>query len=345
MKSNLMILNCIPSAFLSISHRQIKDLFKTPTLIHLSGEKHPALFISILLHGNEFSGLEIMQEILQKYQTTDSYKLPREIWLFVGNVDAAQMGVRLKDDQTDFNRAWPGTLEPDSDTAILIQEVMDTITQNELFAAIDLHNNTGQNPPYGCISVVNEKNKYLSSFFNHFAMVFQSPKGVSTMAFDDICPAITLECATPGNEPAKKRAFELIDDLMHMDHFPEKPLATHDLQLVKNTATIKINTDITFCFENFENKEYSDSLGYDLILVKNFDHHNFTVLEKGEVFAYAKVAKPLLVIAPDGQDITEEFIQNNNGKISLKKALMPAMISIDKKIVIQDCLCYLLEDY
>lgn len=339
---NLTILDHIPSAFLSISHREIKELFDTPTLIYLKGEKHPALFISILLHGNEYSGLQIMQEILKKYQTTDGYKLPRGIWLFIGNVDAAQMGVRLRDGQTDFNRAWPGTPEPDSDTAILIQEVMDRITQDELFASIDLHNNTGQNPPYGCISVVNEKNKYLSSFFNHIAMVFQSPKGVSTMAFDDICPAITLECSTPGNGPAVKRAFEFIDDLMHMDHFPEKPLPAHDLQLVKNSATIKINTDVTFCFED---EEYSDTLGYDLTLVKNFDHHNFTLLEKNEIFAYSKVAKPLLVISPDGQDITEEIIQNDNGKVSLKQALMPAMISMDKKIVLQDCLCYLLEDY
>ncbi len=340
--SNLTILDHIPSAFLSISYREIKELFDTPTLIYLRGEKNPALFISILLHGNEYSGLQIMQEILKKYQITDGYKLPRSIWLFIGNVDAAQMGVRLRDGQIDFNRAWPGTPEPNSDTAILIQEVMDRITQDELFASIDLHNNTGQNPPYGCISVVNEKNKYLSSFFNHIAMVFQSPKGVSTMAFDDICPAITLECSTPGNVPAIKRAFELIDDLMHMDHFPEKPLPAHDLQLVKNSATIKINADVTFCFED---EEYSDTFGYDLILVKNFDHHNFTRLEKNEIFAYSKVAKPFLVLSPDDQDITEEIIQNDNGKISLKKALMPAMISMDKKIVLQDCLCYLLEDY
>ena len=105
MKSNLTILDHIPSAFLSISHREIKDLFDTPTLIHFKGEKQPALFISILLHGNEFSGLQIMQDILKKYQTTDGYKLPRAIWLFVGNVDAAQMGVRLRDGQIDFNHA------------------------------------------------------------------------------------------------------------------------------------------------------------------------------------------------------------------------------------------------
>ena len=114
------------------------------------------------------------------------------------------------------------------------------------------------------------------------------------------------------------------------------------MAIINIITTIKINTDVTFCFED---EEYSDTLGYDLTLVKNFDHHNFTLLEKDEVFAYSKITKPFLVISPDNKDITEDIIKNDKGNISLKRALMPAMISMDKKIVLQDCLCYLLEDY
>ncbi|MBT8344599.1 MAG: succinylglutamate desuccinylase/aspartoacylase family protein [Sulfurovum sp.] len=338
---NLNILNELPDEFLDISHRDLKKVFDRPTLVHLKGYKSPALFVSILLHGNEFSGLEIMQELLTKYKTTNGYKLPRDLWLFIGNVDAAELGLRAIDGQIDFNRAWPGTPNPETDTAKLIQKVIDTISKDGLFASVDLHNNTGQNPHYGCISVVNEDNKYLCTLFNHIGMVFTSPKGVSTMAFDTLCPAITLECSTPGNKPAKEKAYALIDDLMHMDHFPTKPVPIHDLQLVKNSATIKINADVTFCFEDDESS-HSDM---DLIVVNNFDHHNFTLLERNEVFAYTKVEKPLIVTSPDGQDITDEIIQNKNGNISLKTALMPAMITMDKNIVLQDCLCYLLEDY
>lgn len=337
----LTILNELPDAFLTVSHHDLKKVFDTPTLVHIKGAKSPALFVSILLHGNEFSGLEIMQEILKKYKTSNGYKLPRDLWLFVGNVDAAELGLRALDGQIDFNRAWPGTENPDTDTAKLIQEVMDTISKDSLFASVDLHNNTGQNPHYGCISVVNEDNKYLCTLFNHIAMVFTSPKGVSTMAFDELFPAITLECSTPGNKPAKEKAFSLLDDLLHMDHFPTKPVPAHDLQLVTNSATIKINRDVTFCFED----EGNSSADMDLTVVKNFDHHNFTLLEKNEVFAHTKVPKPFLVTSPDGEDITDEIIQNKNGSISLKKALMPAMITMDKNIVLQDCLCYLLEDY
>jgi len=339
--NRLNIVNELPDAFLDISYRDIKKVFDQPAIVHLKGAKKPALFVSILLHGNEFSGLEIMQDILMKYKSSNGYKLPRDLWLFVGNVDAAALGLRAIEGQVDFNRAWPGTPDPQTDTAKLIKKVFDAITQDALFAAIDLHNNTGQNPHYGCITDVTEENKYLCTFFNHIGMVIKSPKGVSTMAFDEVCPAITLECSTPGNRPAEEKAFALIDDLMHMDHFPTKSLARHDLQLVKNSATVKINQDVSFCFEDDDNTT-SDT---DLTIVKNFDHHNFTMLEKDEVFAHTKVEKPFIVTSPEGEDVTSEIIQNNNGSLSLRSAMMPAMITMDKTIVLQDCLCYLLEDY
>ncbi len=336
--NDLKIVNKIPNAFLDIDYRDIKQIFETPTLIQLEGHKKTPLFISIMLHGNEYSGLMIMQEIFRKYKESNGYALPRSIWLFVGNVEAASLGLRRQDNELDFNRAWPGTPDPENPTAKLISQVMAIITKDELFAAIDLHNNTGKNPPYGCITVVNEKNKYLSSFFNHIGMVFHTPKGVSTMAFENICPAITLECSTPGNRLGIDKAVSLIDDLMHMDHFPDKPLPSHDLQLVKNIAVLKIAKDVNFGFEDEEGM-------FDLTLIENFDRHNFTRLETSEVFARTTLDKPLIATAEDGRDLTDELISNNNGAISLKKPLMPAMITLDKRIIIQDCLCYLLEDY
>ncbi|MFT7879096.1 MAG: M14 family metallopeptidase [Sulfurimonas sp.] len=336
--SRLTIVEEIPERFLTINYRDIKEIFESPTLVYLKGEKAPPLFISIMLHGNEFSGLQIMQKVLKKYKVDGSFHLPRTVWLFVGNVDAASLGLRRQDDELDFNRAWPGTPHPDAPTSKLIAEMMEKITEDELFAALDLHNNTGKNPPYGCISVVDEKNKYLSSFFNHIGMVFHTPKGVSTMAFDEICPAITLECSTPGNPLGIEKAVALIDDLMHMDHFPEKALPEHDLQLVHNSAVLKIAEGVTFGFEE-EKRDYA------LTLMDNFDRHNFTRLEAGEIFAHTTITKPIIATLEDGTDITDDIISNENGALSLKRPLMPAMITLDKKIIKQDCLCYLLQEY
>ena len=49
--------------------------------------------------------------------------------------------------------------------------------------------------------------------------------------------------------------------------------------------------------------------------MKNFDHHNSTLLEKNEVFAFSSVNKPLLVTSQEGKNITDEIIQNNKGRI------------------------------
>jgi len=328
----------LPKQFLTVEHAKIKELFDAPTLVKIQGEKSPPLFISILLHGNEYSGLLIMQSILKKYYQNGERKLPRSLWLFIGNVGAADAGLRTLDNELDFNRAWPGTPHTQSPTTKLVAEVMEHITAEGLFAALDLHNNTGKNPHYGCISVVNEHNKYLASFFNHIAMVFKTPKGVSTMAFDNICPAMTLECSTPGNKPAIERAVELIDDLMHMDHFPTKPLPSHDLQLVRNSATLTIREGVDFGFEDEEGE-------FELTLMANFDRHNFSELLAGEVFAHTTLAQPFKVSANDGEDITDRVIANDNGALSLKTIYIPAMITLNKRIIAQDCLCYLMEDY
>jgi succinylglutamate desuccinylase len=333
-------IDTLPDQFFDITATDIKKVFNKPTLIFLKGAKEPALFVSILLHGNEYSGLEIMQELLKHYKKNIVLNLPRSLWLFIGNVDAASKGQRVLEDEIDFNRAWAVTENQDSKTVQVVKEVMQTITQKELFAAVDLHNNTGKNPHYGCISDIREENKYLCTLFNHIAMVFKSPKGVSTMAFDSVCPAITLECATPGNIPAKEKALMLIKDLMHLDHFPKKPVVKQDLQLVQNSATVKIAPGVNFKFGDI-NIDITD----DLVIINNFDHYNFSVLNVNEVFAYTTVSQPFVITSDDGKDITDKIIKNNNGEISLVHPLMPAMISVDTEIVRQDCLCYLLEDY
>ncbi len=334
----LHLIDTLPERFLEIEHQDIKELFDSPTLVRIEGEKNPPLFVSIMLHGNEYSGLLIMQEILRRYRSGEGFALPRSLWLFIGNVNAAKEGLRTLDGELDFNRAWPGTPHTDSPTVRLVEEVMGHITAKGLFAALDLHNNTGKNPHYGCISVVNEPNKYLASYFNHIAMVFKTPKGVSTMAFDDICPAMTLECSTPGNRPAIERAVELIDDLMHLDHFPHKPLPSHDLQLVENRATLTVAEGVSFGFEDEEGE-------FDLTITAGFDRHNFSELMAGEVFARTAVPRPFTVRSSDGEDITDSVLSITDGAVSLRTTLIPAMITLDKRIIRQDCLCYLMEDY
>ena len=333
MKHQLNILSDIPEGFFDLEINNIHDVFPSPTLIHLNGHRSPALFVSILLHGNEYSGLKAIQALLAKYND----QLPRSIYIFIGNVDAAQANCRVLAGQTDFNRCWPGTeMEPNSETK-LMHEVVEVATRDRLFAAIDIHNNTGANPHYACMTDVTQDNQHLASMFNHIGLVFKRPKGVSTMAFNGICPAATLECGKPGEAMGIKHATELLDGLLHMDHFPQRPVAAHDLQLVQSLATLNIPDDVSF--------DFNLSAQADLTFEAGFELKNFTEIKPTDIFAYTRIESPFKIISQDGEDVTKEIMRVENGKVYLNKLIMPAMITQDRSIIRQDCLCYLLTDY
>ena len=333
MNEQLAIFSELPEGFFDLEIENIRDVFPTPTLIHLSGHKSPALFVSILLHGNEYSGLKAVQALLEKYQD----HLPRSIYIFIGNVEAAEVNKRVLPGQIDFNRCWPGTeMEPNAETR-LMSEVVQVASRDRLFAAIDIHNNTGANPHYAGITSVTQDNQHLAAMFNHIGMVFKRPKGVSTTAFNEICPAAILECGKPGEETGIKHATELLDALLHMDHFPQKPVAPHDLQLVQSLATLNIPDDVSF--------DFNLSAQADLTFESGFEMKNFTEIKTTDIFAFTRIDNPLIITNQEGEDVTGEIMRVENGKVYLNKILMPAMITMDRSIIRQDCLCYLLVDY
>ena len=323
----------LPEGFLDLTVENILSVLPKPTLIRLEGARREALFVSILLHGNEYSGLIAVQRLLAKYPGL----LPRDMVLFVGNVSAAAVGRRTLPGQTDFNRCWPGSELSTNPVIRMARQVFDSVTGSPLFAAIDVHNNSGANPHYACMTDVTQANQHLAAMFNHIGLVFKRPRGVSTMAFDGVCPAVTIECGRPGDEAGIQHAFEMLDALLNMDHLPQRPVAPHDLQLVQSLATMNVRDDVTF--------DFNLSAQADLTFDAGFERKNFTELKSTDVLAHTRVARPLRITNQQGDDVTDEMMRVENGKVYLNRTLMPAMITLDKAIVRQDCLCYLLADY
>ena len=128
-----------PQELLEINVEELYTLFPEPTLLHLHGKKPEPVFVSVLLHGNESTGLYVIQELLKKYQNLD---LPRSISILLANTQAARHRKRSLDGQHDYNRVWPGTIEPNVQEAIVMQEVVDEMERRNVFASIDIHNNT-----------------------------------------------------------------------------------------------------------------------------------------------------------------------------------------------------------
>jgi len=61
----LTVLDSLPNGFLDTPARQLHCLLSGPTLIHLPGRRREPLFVSVLLHGNEDTGVVALQRLLR----------------------------------------------------------------------------------------------------------------------------------------------------------------------------------------------------------------------------------------------------------------------------------------
>ena len=335
----LTTLDHIPAGFLEASAGGLHQVLPGPTLIHLPGRKPDPLFVSVLLHGNEYTGLKAIQNVLGRYITSE---LPRALSIFIGNVEAAAVGLRRLDGQLDYNRVWPGaevtTEIAESAEYRMTGQVVDEMRKRNTFASIDVHNNTGLNPHYGCINDLRSEFLHLATLFSHTVVYFLRPRGVQSAAFAKICPAVTLECGKPDDAAAADHATRFIEAVLHLDHFPDRPLAPGDVNLFHTVATVKVSEERSFSF---------GELDADLELDPQIDHMNFRELEPGTRFGRVMPGSPMPVVAlaEDGRDVTSDFFAARDGELLLSRGAMPSMLTLDERIIRQDCLCYLMERY
>ncbi len=324
----------LPKGFNNCSAKSLLGLLGGSGLIHLDGERPERLFVSILLHGNEDTGLLAVQQLLKKYHNK---KLPRALTLFVGNVLAAHKGLRRLPDQPDYNRCWPGSEEPECDETRMMMQVYDRMANKPLFASVDLHNNTGLNPHYACINVLDQRFFQLATLFSRTVVYFTRPRGVQSQAFAQLCPAVTLECGRIGQQHGIQHAFEFLDACLHMDHIAQHDVAPHDMDLFHTVAQVKVNPQIAFSFTEQANAE--------LHLSPQLDHLNFQELNVGSLLGHitSNETQPLLAYDEAGNEVSERYFNVEGGELRLQRAVMPSMLTLDERVIRQDCFCYLME--
>ncbi len=329
----LTVLKEIPGGLLDINPNELKNLLSGPTLIHLSGQCNKPLFISTLLHGNESTGFIALQKLLRKYEHKE---LPRSLSIFLGNISAAGYGLRRLENQPDYNRVWPGTALGESPETRMMQQVLDEMLSRGVFASIDIHNNTGLNPHYACINVLENTCMQLATLFTRTVVYFIRPVGVQSAAFSPYCPAVTLECGKPGNSLGVEHALGFIDTCLHLSQLPDHPVEKRDIDLFHNKAQVKIPQEISFSFSSDKTH---------IRFVENLEQMNFTEMPASTVFAFYNSDSRKLLQAKDesGQDVSDEYFQYIDKRIELKRKMMPSMLTMDEAVIRQDCLCYLME--
>lgn len=335
----LNVVDRLPSGFLQAQARELTHILSGPTLIHLPGRRTPALFVSILLHGNEDTGLLAIQRVLNKYLSAEGEgELPRALSLFVGNVAAAGQGLRRLEGQPDFNRVWPGAESVDSAEAAIMRRVMEEMRERGLFVSVDIHNNTGINPHYACVNRLDHRFFHLATLFSRTVVYFIRPTGVQSAAFAELCPSVTLECGKVGDRGGVEHAAQFVDACLHLAQLPEHDIPHHDIDLFHTVAIVRIPEPVRFGFGSGD---------VDVRLAPDLDHLNFRELPQGTTLGWINEACTgcLEVSDESGRSVTERFFEVVDGELRTKVPLMPSMFTRDERVIRQDCLGYLMERY
>jgi hypothetical protein len=177
----------------------------------------------------------------------------------------------------------------------------------------------------------------LATLFSRTVIYFLRPRGVQSLAFAELCPAVTVECGKAGNPHNTEHALEYIEACLHLAEFRQHAVSPHDIDLYHTVATIKVSDAVDFGF---------DAADQPLSLMGDLDRFNFRDLAPGTVWGRQPAGTPLALVATDenGNDVSARYFQlDADGCIRLGAPATPSMLTLDCRVIRQDCLCYLME--
>jgi len=329
-------LNSLPNGLLSLNADQLYTKVKNHTLVHLKGKIKRPVFISILQHGDEYTGWDALKDYLNNHK----HVLPRSLSILFGNVEAARYNVRQLDDQPDFNRSWPCHLKQDYPIAKVMQEITKIMKEYDPFASVDIHNNSGRNPHYSGINSLDPKFLNLASLFSDTMIYFTSPVGIQSGAFAQFCPSVTVECGLSGASDGTEQTHTFLELLLSQSNLLKVPGILEHQKVFKIVATVKVKPEIDISFEQHD---------HGFMLVKDLDVLNFHQIHEGEKFGKLSPeltknqVMPFVVTDQNNNDITDEYFKIVDGNIVCATDFFPSMITQNIKAIRHDCLCYVMQ--
>lgn len=327
----LSVRNQLPEGFMRCRAEDLHTLLPEPTLISLPGQSDETVFVSVLLHGNETTGLLAVQQVLDALKP-----LPRKLLLFIGNVQAARFGLRRLDGQPDFNRIWAGGELAEHRMA---QAVLNQVAQANPVAAIDIHNNTGRNPLYACINHVDRRFVQLARRFSDTIVFFSEPHQVIANNVARYCVSVTLECGRPGAAAGVERSARLLEHCLSSDELFSRDENLDDVDVFHTVARMTVADELRIGFG-----EHTPDV--DLRFPDDFDSLNFRLLDAGTTLGERLTPQARLKVQNDaGHDVSDDYIGYEGRRVVTRKMFLPSMLTLDERVIHQDCLGYIMEHY
>jgi hypothetical protein len=296
-----------------------------------------ARLIACLMHGNEPSGYRAILEVLRRGE-----RFPFDLWVLIGNVRAATQdgwyAHRYLDDQEDFNRVWdvgPTTTRMRRCAA----EILAELRLASLEAAIDLHNNSGQNPYYAILPAPSEPGLRLAALCADTMLQWRLRAFTLMEALTDLCPTVAVECGLP--HLPKGTAFA--SDVIHRFLAAEGFAASHaddarPPRIVEMQHRVTVRPEVTFGFGGVVDEET------DLVILPGLDGYNFEVLPAEHTIGHIDVgaAMPLCVTDMSRVDVTDRYFRTTpDGRVITTEDVTPVMMTTTVVQTRRDCLFYI----
>jgi succinylglutamate desuccinylase len=327
-------LDHIPDGLLERPASALYQQLDGPTLIHLKGRNKRPLLVSVLQHGNEVTGWEAVRRLLKSHY--QHHELPRSLLLFIGNIQAAKHRLRRLDEQPDYNRCWPGGKLVDSEHVELFRRIHDRILEFQPIACIDIHNNTGLNPHYAAVNRIRSDYLRLASLFSPKVVYFTMPPGTLSHSLSEFIPSVTLECGMAGEIHGTDHTLAYLETCLHLETISRSRVDADAVHLFHMVATVNVSDKVLFGFGR---------VPVDLALREDLDQFNFQELPAGTSFGSINngMLRPLIATDGDGDDVTDRYFSFERGQVETAREIMPSMLTLDRRVIQQDCLCYLMD--
>lgn len=308
---------------------QLRDL----TLLHIVGQDRSRLrIVSTLLHGNEPSSIRAMHRFLSAGQPPAT-----DLWLLVGAVRAAvgppSFGQRFVPGDGDLNRVWLPPFEgPRAEHA---RGLLECFAASGAEALLDLHNNTGHNPPYGVGPDDRDAALEIASLFG--SLFVHSPLRMGTLmeAAAPLMPCATIECGRAGDPAADEVAFRGLSEFLRLPSLGALRGQASNVRVLGDPIRVTVAPGTRLAFG------HEAQGGADLTLDPDIDRHNFQLLPKGELLGWvAGDALPLRAEGSDARDRSAEMFTLDGRELRSASEWMPVMMTTSAAAALSDCLFY-----
>jgi len=303
-----------------------------PAVLRLPGrDRARARAVATLLHGNEPSGLRAVHAYLR------AGTVPAvDTVFFLGAVDAALaepgFAFRQLPGALDLNRCF---LPPhEGREGEVARAALALLRGSAPDALVDLHNNTGHSPAYGVVPRVGPVEREVVAFFAHRVVQSDLALGALVEATAALFPSVTVECGRAGDSEADAVASEGLARFLAAPRIGES--AAPPLEVYHDPVRVKLRPGVRLVFASRPQE------GADLTLTEEVDRHNFERLPAGTPLGWvaSHAGLPLEARDPGGNDRTLELFDVKDGRLRVRRGLVPIMMTTNPEIAAQDCLFY-----